>query len=461
MLSFSPFNKSVNDLDALDLAALTLVTEGWYVEYKQEVPKSESIAKSIAAMANSYGGWVFYGVKEESKENSVAGQFVGVDATLADASLQRIRHAVAGALSPDCHYEVKVIFGPCIEIGLEESKCIICIAIPQSIEAPHVHSKGVIYRRISDSSDPVAETDRYMIEKMFQRSKSTIDEFEKWVKLDPELSERESSWPCLKLMIVPNIRDAPRKEFALSVDVIKSALNKTEGRKACVPFETIYTFASGFVARQCASSDPTTASLTWKFYGDLSSEVIIPLQSVNESIAGLMDSFQSFEQGAEFVRLLEQNRVQSAKVVNLSILYTLIMGLVEAQREIFQQAGWPKSFHVKAKLLNVWRTIPFVDCEFYIDFLKRHGVPVSLTKQITSPPGFHPDTFALVKDFEDIASGSDLVMFQTAWCFMPIAEAFGIPLRHLLLERSPDNGEDTRTFILTQLSDAGTRIANS
>lgn len=460
MLNFSPFDKNINDLNALDLAALTAVAEGWYVEYKQEVPKSESIAKSIAAMANSYGGWVFYGVKEESKENSVAGQFIGVDAKSADASLQKIRQAVAGALSPDCHYEVKVIFGPCIEIGLDESRCIICIAVPQSIEAPHVHSKGVIYRRISDGSEPVAETDRYMIEKMFQRSKKTIEAYEEWVKLDPEFSDDESNWPYVRLMIVPNIRNAPRKEFRLDIDILKSALNKVEGRKTSLPFDTIYSSASGFIARQCSSSDPTAAGLTWKFYDDITSEVLIPLQCISGDTQQLSAGFGKFEQGSEFVSLLGQNRVKIAKVVNLSILYNLIMGLVEAQREIFIKAGWPQHFHVKAKLLNVWRNIPFLDCEFYTHFLERHGVPVSLTSNVTSPPGFHPDTFELVNDYEDKLSWEDRVMYQTAWCFIPIAEAFGIPLRHLLLERDSSGSEDERLSIFTQLTNAGIRLTS-
>ncbi len=460
MLNFSPFDKNINDLSALDLVALTTVTEGWYIEYKQEVPKSESIAKSIAAMANSYGGWVFYGVKEESKENSVAGEFIGVDAKSADASLQKIRQAVAGALSPDCHYEVKVVFGPCVEIGLDESKCIICIVVPQSIEAPHVHSKGVIYRRISDGSEPVAETDRYMIEKMFERSKKNIKIYEDWVKLDPEFSKDEHNWPYVRLMIVPNIRNAPRKGFRLDLDVLKSALNKAEGRRSSLPFDTVYSFASGFIARQCTSSDPTTAGLTWKFYDDISSEVLIPLHFVSGDMPHLHASLKKFEQGAEFVHLLGQKKVKNGKVVNLSVLYNLIMGLVEAQREIFIRVGWPQHFHVKARLLNVWRNIPFLDCEFYTDFIERHGVPVSLTENVTSPPGFHPDTFELVRDYEGELSREDSVMYQTAWCLIPIAEAFGIPLRHLLLERDSSGGNDERLPIFTQLTNAGIRLAS-
>lgn len=221
MLSFS-FDKGFGRHCYGRSLKLTDVTEGWYVEYKQEIPKSEAIAKSIAAMANSYGGWVFYGIKEQSKQNSVAGEFLGIDSTLADASLQRIRQAVASAINPACHYEAKALFGPCAEIGLGESKCIICVVVPQSIEAPHVHSKGCIYRRISDGSEPVPETDRYMVEKMFQRSQSLEREFETWINHDPELSNDEAKSPFLRIFIAPNIWKMPRTNYSLNIDSIKA-----------------------------------------------------------------------------------------------------------------------------------------------------------------------------------------------------------------------------------------------
>ncbi|URM26103.1 ATP-binding protein [Pseudomonas frederiksbergensis] len=460
MFSFSPFNKNFSDLDALDLASLKTVTEGWYIEYKQEVPKSESIAKSIAAMANSYGGWIFYGVKEESKENSVAGEFIGIDAELADASLQKIRQAVASAVNPDCHYEAKAIVGPCGEIGLDESKCVICIAVPQSIEAPHVHSKGVIYRRIADGSEPVAETDRHMIEKMFQRSTKTVESFKEWIDRDPEFSKGESETPYLRLMIAPNIWKVPRNDFSLNIDTIKSALNKTEGRVSSIPFDTIYSSATGIIARQCSTRDPTDASLTWQFYKDLSSEVLIPLHWTKGDTAYLLAELCKYEQGYNFVQLLESSKVESTTIVNLSILFNLLMGLVEAQREIFSQAGWPQTFYIKAKLLNVWRTIPFVDCEFYVNHLKGHGIPVSLTGDVISPPGFHPDTFFFVDDKEESPSDSLRIMLQTIWCFIPIAEAFGIPMIYLLQEqKKPSDIEREQESIWTQLSETGIRAA--
>ena len=58
---FSPFDNQLESLSAPDLERLRDVAEGWYIEYKSEVSKAPDIAKSISALANTYGGWIFYG----------------------------------------------------------------------------------------------------------------------------------------------------------------------------------------------------------------------------------------------------------------------------------------------------------------------------------------------------------------------------------------------------------------
>lgn len=100
-LKYDPFSgKDFESLNSLDLAVLTEVSEGWYVEYKRETSRPDAIAKSISALANTYGGWLFYGIDEKSKVEAVAGSFPGIATKELEASLSRIRHAVAQLVSP-------------------------------------------------------------------------------------------------------------------------------------------------------------------------------------------------------------------------------------------------------------------------------------------------------------------------------------------------------------------------
>ena len=97
---YTPFEKELSQIEAADLAALRTVSEGWYIEYKGELSKAAAMAKSVSAFANTYGGWVFYGIEEKSKDEAVAGAFPGFPVAEADAALQRLRQAIATQVAP-------------------------------------------------------------------------------------------------------------------------------------------------------------------------------------------------------------------------------------------------------------------------------------------------------------------------------------------------------------------------
>ncbi|SMF23829.1 MULTISPECIES: ATP-binding protein [unclassified Pseudomonas] len=453
MPHFTPFNKNLDELEALDLISLKQISEGWYIEYKSQLSKASDIAKSISALANTYGGWVFYGISEESKENSVAGAFPGIDICEIDSALQRIRQAVANLISPACHYDTCVIKGPCEELALEAGKCIICVAVPESIEAPHVHHRGAIYRRIGDGSEPLAETDRQMIEKMFQRSSERIEHLAHWISSDPELSNDEDEIPFIRIMIVPNIWGMPRKPYKATIKSVKSALNLTEGRASFIPFDTIYKSANTVIARQCGTEDPIRARLTWSVHQDLSSEILVPLRVYKGSpdvTEYHLRERQNIEAYCDRLRLTE---AENFDIIDLSILYNVLHGVIESQRELQRQAGWPLDFEIKVKVINAWRTIPYLDTEFFIDLINENGIPVNLNEECVSPTGSHPETFWSVPDNSNNLESGIGAGIQTIIAFCPIAEAFGIPLPELLSE------EGRLELIRTQLTEAGIQAA--
>ena len=167
---YSPFDKAINDLQSADLAILKSVSEGWYVEYKSEMINASALAKAVSAFANTYGGWLFLGVKEQGKDNPVAGTFPGMPEKEVDGVLQRLRQSAAEHLNPTPTFQTKVLRGPCVEIGLAEGASVVAIEIPQSRITPHVHKDGRIYRRVADSSEPKPETDRFILDQLWRRN---------------------------------------------------------------------------------------------------------------------------------------------------------------------------------------------------------------------------------------------------------------------------------------------------
>ena len=95
MPKYSPFDRPITDLHPADLAILTSVSEGWYVDYKRDLIGAGAMAKAVSAFANTYGGWLFLGVRERSKDDPVAGEFPGLSNKDVDVAQQRLRPALS------------------------------------------------------------------------------------------------------------------------------------------------------------------------------------------------------------------------------------------------------------------------------------------------------------------------------------------------------------------------------
>lgn len=434
---FSPFQAMFEELTAADLERLRGTTEGWYVEYKREIPQASSIAKSISALANTYGGWLFFGIEELAKDNAVACAFPGVPCADADAALQRIRQAVADHMNPAAHFDARAIEGA-EGASFESDRVVIAIRVPQSLSAPHVHRSGQIYRRVADGSEPRPENDRYLLDQLFRRGDELRREFSEWVDRDPEFSKSEENVPFLRLMM---ICDPWREEdpwLEIEADELWKIFNASPGVVSSVPFETLYTSARGFVARQCNTNDPHNLGLTWQFQQSLVSDLTIPLNFYEMDRAKfLYEPLEGYVHGKRFIDLLNARNYSSPKIVDLNMLFNLLVGVVEAQYRILKRAGWRKPYFAKARLLNAWRTVPFVDVDVVLDRFEAFGLPVCLHDVSTTPPGTDPDSFVRVRSVDPDVGDEVNILLQALDIFRPIAQAWGLPPHVELGEERP------------------------
>lgn len=428
MSEYSPFQKQLIDLEPEDLCALKDATEGWYIEYKREAPNSSAIAKSLSAFANTYGGWLFYGVQEKSKEEAVAGSFPGIARAEIDAVLQRMRQAAAGQVNPAPHFDTKVLWGPCESIGLADDRAVICAHVPWSPIAPHVHKGGHIYRRVADGSEPKPENDRFVLDQLWRRADDLREDYRRWVERDPEFSEGESERPYVRLMLVANLWQDRDCWLDASLEDIRDIMSEARGLLGAIPFETVYTSATGFVARQLPGNDPQNLGLTWRLRPHLVSEVIIPLSLyAPDPPVMLRGELHGYDEIGRFTDELIRQGHRSPRVVDLNYLFNLLIGVAEIQRRLTSKAGWSHGYFFKARLLNVWRTIPFVDVPIVLDRFVQHGIPMCLDSKVTTPGGLDPDSFTEVSEYADIDDDRVRLLLQTLDMFAPIARAFGVP----------------------------------
>lgn len=422
---FSPFDKPLEDLAAADLERLSGVAEGWYVEYKSEMSKALDVAKSLSALANTYGGWVFYGVEEKSKAEPVAGAYPGINGADADAALQRIRQAVAQLMNPAAHFEARAVIGD--GVAFASDRVVICVRVPQSLAAPHVHSSGRIYRRVADGSEPKAENDRHLLDQLFRRSDDLRKQFEEWVDRDPELSRGEEEVPYLRLMMIADPWGDESPWLETNAPQLKPLFAESPGVVSSVPFDTIYTSSRGYVARQ-SGNDPHNLGLTWRFRESLVSDVYVPLSlHTVDAPRILREHLEGYEQADRFVKLLEAKGYSSPRVVDLNLLFNVLVGVVEIQRRLLAKANWSKSYFVKARLLNVWRTVPFLDIDAVMDCFEADGLPVCLDGLVTAPSGADPESFQEVQPMLDAQPEAARILLQALIILEPIARAWGLP----------------------------------
>lgn len=424
---YSPFQTAFDSLTSADLECLGESAEGWYVEYKRELPNAGAIAKSISALANTYGGWVFYGVEEKSKDDPVAGAFPGLAASDAGAALQTIRQAVANHMNPAAHFDVRIIEGEG-RSALAIGRVIICVRVPPSHIAPHVHKTGHIYRRVADGSEPRPENDRHLLDQLFRRGDEVRKMTADWLDRDPEFSKAESEYPYARLMLMadPWLQEDPWLD--IGTKEMKEVFNSTPTLVSGVPFDTLYTSSRGYVARQINTNDPHHLGLTWRLRESLVSDVIIPLNFVDcEDLTQLAEYLSGYEEGDRFVRLLRTRNHRTPRVVDLNIVFNLLVGLVETQRRILRHAGWKKPFYAKIRLLNTWRTLPFLDIEGVLDEFDQHGIPMCLDGTATFPVGSDPDSVVPISTFEN-ADEPYRIILQAMEIFQLIARPLGLPL---------------------------------
>lgn len=424
--AYTPFQKPFEQLAPVDLQVLRSVHEGWYIEYKGRVPNSSSIAKSVTAFANTYGGFLFYGVIEKSREDNVAGEFQGVPDENLQGELEKIRQAIAAHSAPDPHFEVRVLSGPCDEIGLEAGTSIICLHVPWSARAPHVHKSGVIYRRVSDSSEPAAENDRHRLGELFGRSQEIIRNYKEWYDNDPPLTESERNHPYLRIMLKADPWREGAPWLGANVGAIRDCFNLT-GRRPTLPFDSIQTTRNGVLARQTSGNGLADLTLTWALNRDLTSEIIVPIPLVTFSKAyDSAEHFDGYLYGGEFCALLASQKSDRVDVLDLNQLYPIFTGIFEILDSISDAAQWRNGYQGTFKVLNAHRAAPFIDVQSVVERYRRTGVPIFLPLLGTFDQAFHPDSFI---SFDSIDEEDKIVPAVNAVVLMiHLARALGLPV---------------------------------
>jgi hypothetical protein len=432
MHNFNPFQKAFGEITSSDLVVLKTLSEGWYAEYKQSQAGTSTIAKSISAFANTYGGWLFYGIVEDKKGQRTAEAFPGIPNSEVPQYEEWMTQAAARHLSPPAFFEHRILYGPEPAIGLPEGHAVIMVHVPPGNDAQYIHSSGRIYRRVADASDPTHETDRHFLDLLWKRGDDARARFRKYFEKErPDAEDVDKGCAYLKLHFFADPWGERSLESNLTFRKFAEIMNNPDP----LPFDSTYTSATGFVARQTRDNDCWRNVFKWEYRPNCVQEITVPLTTSYiegpEQVPIFLDGYDTRD---GFSLECYQKQIRFVHVVDLSLLFELLLSIFQRLYDLnaADRAEWP--LWMKAQLFGIKRHVPFLDTEDYLNFVKRYGFPVVQDNDAVIPYGLDPDSCIDVKPSKpEVPVPDDLPeRFQfsvtQAWATtFTIGRAFGIP----------------------------------
>ena len=424
MMLYRPFAERLDEVSPEELARLKDVHEGWYVEYKEQLISNKDLAKSLSSFANQYGGWLFFGVKEDVQDN-VAASFPGIPDSEIQYVLDSIRNAAKDLLNPPVFYNVRKFEGPIDPIGLPAGRTIVVAQIPEGPNSPYIHSDGRIYRRVGDSSQPTPVTDRATFDILTQKGQEAQSRLADKVLWSPVTSKGEEDQPFLHLSILSDPYEVMGHWYNGRIAEFARSM-----RGLSIPIDNIFSTNDGYVARQISTNDAYGRVFTWHFSRHCHSFITFPFQvrPANPPIP----IWNEYENGRAFILKVLEAELTSARILDLNILMDFLLAAVKRHRIVVGESGIRGPFYLKANIANVWRTIPFVDHSRFLEHVSKFGLPLNQESEMTVPSGTGLHTFVVSQELTEIPSESDTTVDAGAFrLFLSIVNALGIPMEVL------------------------------
>jgi hypothetical protein len=442
MIDFDPFGKPLREVELEDLDQLSdeNVSEGIYVEFKRSLPKSQSVAKVIASFANTHGGYFLIGIAEENLTNIASGQ-IGVNIEDHPNPKETIRNIVRDHLNPSPNFSTRLIQRPDYD-----DYVLILVKVPESHDAPHVHSSGKIYTRTGEGSDPISpETDRWTLDKLYERRNEWEKQVERFCQTDLTLTRGQSGetehqsdgWPLLEIYGIPSTLGRPVcKEVLNDISGFKSIVERSEvilpddmytniGEEPPeTPFKIGKTYdayrasSDGVVAQSWfpdeeGNNDTSKTPETIKFFtdGGMKALLSVPQLSVPDTLDRAWLSFyQSVDRNTDYIRFLDGK---------MTLLNSYI--LLNSYLNLLSKYGWTENatreLYYKFRLRNGYRTVLMFESDWFSELVDEFGPPISYENIVEIPR-----TGTRLLYYDEGAEFTDLLH-----CLMSILEGFGLP----------------------------------
>lgn len=421
-MSYNPFDKDLDSIVEDDLGILieNEITEGWYVEYKSQIPERSGklntikIIKSIASFANTKGGWIFWGVEcDKNFPDKICGISTDKYSNLQD-QLSRI---VSSNINPTPIYNFK-------EVQLSSGKIVFIIKVEESPTPPYIANNGVIYQRENNESNPIR--DRYIIEKLNEKTQTYVKSIEDFTHFDEygeTKGQSDSNESFLELYLFPKPFNSfefnnffSSTFFQTVSDIFCSGVNckieiggSTKDVPVSIGMNSIYTSNDSILIRNINENNIIYKSTTLEIFRNGNLKFLMPLHNFGiknvperyrepETIEYLIrrfllddldDGFAIYDKtDIENIQELPSNGFSDwVRMFDGADIILVILIICSQYETLLKENDFDVSMAVgfRARVTNTWRKFLFFDDEKYLENIKKYNIPLTPKEEIQIP----------------------------------------------------------------------------
>lgn len=386
-MTYNPFNKEIGErLSSSDLQDLVSkeVAEGYFIECKRQLPKPIKIARSIASLANTYGGWYFVGI--ETDEHHVIKTIDGFPRGNYSDPISVIRETMKQHIEP-----VPVFFASVIELGTEN--LVLVVNVPGNQDTPFITSDGRLYRRTHDSSDPVPETSRYALDQLVERGRLASKRFAAFAQDSRTYSKADGGW--VKIFISPLPFGAIERNEIIAASSIRRLLARSrepvvfplprDHPELCItvnmPFNAAQTTAESVILKQVVAPQAALNPLSVELDRYGRAKLLIPIMCPTSE--GLLPQLKSH---AVRDNLLQQGGGSGLlKFFDMGRIWLTTACLINFYIDWLGSGSLLMGFRIAYELDSVWRFVAFCDNNLWADHVHEFGLPVMLNDSVRFP----------------------------------------------------------------------------
>jgi hypothetical protein len=393
-MSYNPFEKPIGEkLDEANLKGLVRqqVTEGFFVEFKRELPSDRiKIARSIASFANTYGGWYIVGVTTDN--HNVASDVLGFEPTEKQHDpTSVITEVLKVSVDP-----IPVFFTQVIT--LVSGRLAVVVYVPGDQACPFITKDGRIYRRTHDSSEPIAENSRYSLDELVQRGQKISEAFKRFAvdqRHEGNVVDRDSR---ICVFISPSPLGVVQKynlstQESVAAMVVESTRPRPLGDPfpetltGNIPLDTALVRLRSIVLRQVMKGYEHEPGFSLELDTFGRCKICVPVNSKTVTELQTLQSQAASDVLAQLAHdhVNENMPIDRLRFFNIGDTWLPVFLLVSYYLNWLQPPPYIAGYDIAVEAVGVVHHVPFYDSDRWAEHVRTFGLPVTLRNRSRVP----------------------------------------------------------------------------